>query len=142
MKRKREEQSPKEKAFDTSRVFTSFEEIVKVFLMICISFQISRHVASLIWGQIQVFSTLFLTTMNNSKLFERLLFIAYFHPILSIKSDHALDHVLENYSIFANALASAQSYCIFFFFSSSYHFFRVNFLTGIFCLKHRNTLIA
>ena len=50
MKRKREESSQTEKAFDTSRAFTSFEEIVKIFLMVCISFQISRHVASLIWG--------------------------------------------------------------------------------------------
>ena len=50
MKQKREELNQREKAFDTSRVFTSFEEIVKIFLIICISFQISRHVASLIWG--------------------------------------------------------------------------------------------
>ena len=102
MKRKREEQSPKEKAFDTSRVFTFFEEIVKVFLMICISFQISRHVASLIWGLMTNPSVLNLI-LNHDEQFEiirKASIVAHFHPILSIKSDHELDHVLENYSIF------------------------------------------
>ena len=69
MKRKREEQSPKEKAFDTSRVFTSFEEIVKVFLMICISFQIYRHVASLTWGLMTNPSVLNLI-LNHDEQFE------------------------------------------------------------------------
>ena len=111
MKRKREEQSPKEKAFETSRVFTSFEEIVKVFLMICISFQISRHVASLIWGLMTNPSVLNLI-LNHDEQFEiirKASIVAYFHPILSIKSDHALDHVLENYSIFLKYFPSRVS---------------------------------
>jgi len=44
-----------------------------------------------------------------AQLFERLLFIAYFHPILSIKSEIALDHVFENYSIFLKYFPSRVS---------------------------------
>ena len=49
MKRKREEPSEKDEAFDTSKVFSNFEEILHIFLMICIDNNNSRNVGSMFW---------------------------------------------------------------------------------------------
>ena len=49
MNGKREEPSEKDEAFDTSKVFSNFEEILHTFLMICIVNDVSRNVGSMFW---------------------------------------------------------------------------------------------
>ena len=49
MKGKREEPSEKDEAFDTSKLFSNFEEILHIFLMICIANNISKNVGSMFW---------------------------------------------------------------------------------------------
>ena len=49
MKGKREEPSEKDETFNTSKVFSNFEDILHIFLMICIANNISRNVGSMFW---------------------------------------------------------------------------------------------